>query len=125
MSWGNNSHILKSSGALTTAWNSSPFFNKGWRGCVLIVDITVLGSTNIVASLEATHRVTNTYVTMHTLTTMNLASTWVIEIYPGVTAGTGPTNEHFAHSLPERGRFTLTPNNANSNTYSVSVHWLV
>lgn len=100
--------------------NTVEVYANGARGIMLLTNVTVLNSANLVLSMEVYEALSGTWATTETLNTINATGITVTEIMPSInTAGGGPFNVHFNHMIPARMRFTVTPADGAANTYSL------
>lgn len=114
----NNTDItVLASAARTTTTNSSDLTNYNGRGLHVVLDVTNAGTGSITITISGKDALGGLYYTLLTGAAVTTNSTNVYKIFPGATA---VANAAANDILPRTWRVTVTHNNANSITYSVS-----
>lgn len=111
--------ILKSGSRTTTQTGATQAqYNAG---VLVIVDITIIGTGSITASIEGYDHTSGKWYTILASAALVGNGTTVLGAYPG--AGFTANSRYDIH-LPLNWRVTITANNANAVTYSVGAELL-
>lgn len=110
---------LLASAARAVTTNSSDQINYNWRGAILVVNVSAIGTGSITPSIQAKDSISGNYKTIWTAATpLTTNDTFVYALYPNAVAA-GFT-EAAAIMLTRTWRLAMVANNANSATYSAS-----
>jgi hypothetical protein len=92
------------------------------KGLTLVFDVTAVTSTpSTTVAIEGYDNLSNSYFPILTSAAVATAVKTTMRVGPGLTAGANVT---FADYLPDQIRISPVHGNANSMTYSISVHLL-
>lgn len=108
--------------AARTATNSTvDQVNMGWRGAVVLVNVTVApGGDTITVSIQGKDPASANYYTILTGAAETTTGLKVYKVYPGVTAA---ANAAASDIIPQTWRVTITHSAGTSFTYSVSYYY--
>lgn len=108
--------------ASTTTFQSPDYVNKGCRGIVVVVDMTVVGTGSVTLSINGKDRASgkNYLLLAGAAVITNVTNRYTV--YP---TGTAAANVWALDVLPELWNLTFTHNNANAATYTVGACTLV
>jgi hypothetical protein len=127
--WRNNGSITILASAARTTAQTAAFTNYNWRGFVLFVNVTArAAATTLTPSITVLDPVSGNAVTVWTVAAAinTAAGTFAYLFYPNVTASAAVTyTEEVDMPLPRSGQIIITPNDANSVTYSVAVQYIL
>lgn len=119
----NNSALtLLTTAARTVTTNSADQVNYNWKGCLITVDVTVIGTGSITPSIQVKDSISGVYITVWTAAAALTANgTKVYAFYPNnLTIGTLTYTELVNLLFGRTWRLAMVANNANSVTYSAS-----
>lgn len=98
--------------------NSVNFTNTDYRGCHIIIDVTVeVDTASITPTIQGYDSVSGKYYTLLVGNAITAVGTTVLRIYPGLSAS---ANVIANDILPNKFRVLMTHADADSMTYSVS-----
>jgi hypothetical protein len=102
--------------AVTTTQTGADQTNAGFRGVIVVLDMTVVGTGSVTLSIQGKDTVSGKYYTLLAGAAVTTNSTNVYTVYPGVPA---TANVSANSPLPRTWRVLVTANNANATTYTV------
>lgn len=115
---------LLASAARTVTTNSADQTNYNWRGIILMVDVSVIGTGSITPSIQIKDSISGNYKTVWTAAAALVGNgTAVYALYPSAVAAS--FTEAAAIMLPRTWRLALTSNNANAVTASASADMML
>lgn len=114
---GNTEGTLLASAARTTTISSADQTNHSARGVHVTLTTTVIGTGSITLTIQEKDPVSGTYSTILAGAAVVTDTTNVYKVYPGLPA---TANVSANDVLPLTWRATVSANNANAATYSVS-----
>lgn len=101
---------------VTVSQTSSLQTNYNWRGCIVVLQTTTIGSGSITLSIQGVEPVNSYVYTILAGTAVTTNTTVVYRVYPGLTAS---ANSVASDILPRSWQVLVTANNANAATYNV------
>ena len=114
----NTNIVLLASDARTAATTSVTRLNSDFRGCHIIIDVTVdPASASITPTIQGFDTVSGKYYTLLTGNAISAVGTTILKIYPGLTAS---ANAIANDILPSKFRISMAVADTDSITYSVS-----
>lgn len=115
---GNENQTLLTSVGRTITTSSADFKNYNARGVMCFWNWTIAGATpSLIFTIEGKDPISGLYFALATAAAQTTIGARIVIMYPTVTGGSSP--------LSLTWRVTITHNNANSNTYSVSADLIV
>ena len=106
------------SAARTAATTSEVITNSDYRGCHIIIDVTVdPASASITPTIQGYDTVSGKYYTLLVGNAIAAVGTTVLRVYPGLTASANVTANDI---LPSKFRVSMAVADTDSMTYSVS-----
>ena len=118
MELNNTNLVLLSSAARTAATTSTDITNTDYRGCHIIIDVTVdPASASITPTIQGLDSVSGKYYTLLVGSAITAVGTTVLRIYPGLVASANVTVNDI---LPNKFRVSMAVADTDSITYSVS-----
>jgi hypothetical protein len=113
--------LITAAGA-TVGSNSADQGNINWRGVKVVINMTVVGTGSITATIQGKDPVSGVYYTLLASAAIAANGTTVLTVYPGLT----PTANVTANDvLPDVWRVSVAANNVNPTTYTVAACGLV
>ena len=114
----NTNIVMLASAARTTATTSELITNSDYRGCHIIIDVTVeVDTATITPTIQGYDSVSGKYYTLLVGSAITAVGTTVLRIYPGLTAS---ANVIANDILPNKFRVSMAVADTDSMTYSVS-----
>jgi len=114
----NTNKIMLASGARTTATTSEDVTNTDYRGCHIIIDVTVdPASASITPTIQGLDSVSGKYYTILAGNAISAVGTTILKIYPGLIVA---ANEVANDILPNKFRISMAVADTDSMTYSVA-----
>ena len=119
MELNNTNLVLLSSAARTAAITSADITNSEYRGCHVIIDVTVdPASASITPTIQGLDSVSGKYYTLLTGSAISAVGTTILRVYPGLGAS---ANAIANDILPNKFRISMAVADTDSITYSVAV----
>lgn len=110
-------YLIDSKVAQTTTWSSVTQVNTAHDGVKIILVTTAIGTGSITLSIEEYMEVPATWATLLTGAAVITNTTNTYSVFPGSAVSANVSANNF---LAPKWRVTVTHNNANAATYSVS-----
>jgi hypothetical protein len=104
------------SAARTTTQTQGDQLNNGWRGMLVVLDMTVVGTGSVTLTIQGKDAASGKYYTLLAGAAVVTNVTNVYYLFPG---GPVAANVSANMELPRTFRLLVTANNANTATYSV------
>jgi hypothetical protein len=119
----NNFYQVFPSGAQTGTKSWTALTNPGWKGCMLTLSVTAMGTGTIQVLIYA---ITKSGLTPFIFTSPAVSSTglYTYLIYPGATGGSTTTTNCTGIVLPRQFNVRVTKSDASSWTYSLDIDLL-
>lgn len=120
MELNNTNAVMLASDARTAAETSDDITNSGYRGCHIIIDVTVDPATaSITPTIEGKDSVSGKYYTLLVGSAISAVGTTILRIYPGLVVSANLTVNDI---LPNKFRVSMAVADTDSITYSVAVN---
>jgi hypothetical protein len=111
------------SAARTATVNSDDLANAGYRGVVVVIDVTAISLTpSVVFTIKGKSQLGDDYWTILASAAVTATGQTVLRVYPGLTAAANLTASDV---LPRQWRVEAVHGDADSITYSVSANYIV
>jgi hypothetical protein len=102
--------------AVTSTQTGATQTNAGFRGVIVVLDMTVVGTGSVTLTIQGEDTVSGKFYTLLAGAAVITNSTNVYTVYPGVPVS---ANVSANSPLPRTWRVLVTANNANATTYTV------
>lgn len=117
---GTVSQTAYSSIARTATPTAVSYSSEGRRGMHVIIDVTAVTATpSVVATIDSYDSASDKWYNLLTSAAFTATGTRVLRVYPGATVAANLSTNDI---VPGTFRIVMTHGNADSITYSVSVH---
>lgn len=118
----NSEATLLASAARTATTNSADQENLAWRGCHVLINVTVDGGGTLTPKIQGKDSISGNYYDLLVGEDIDSTGLTVIKIYPGIAQ----IEDNAARDiLPKTWRVSIVHADANSMTYSVSANLVV
>lgn len=106
------------SAARTASVDSDTFSNDGYKGVIVVIDVTAAAATpSVVFTIQGYSPLGNDYYTILASAAVTGTGQTILRVYPGLTAA---ANTHANDILPPQWRVNAVAADADSLTYSVA-----